>query len=106
MKRTTPALMLALAALAFGCSKSRTDTKSASSANSAGADSAAVTELAKQVKKMDKRLKKIERLLAQALDRPPEPDPAATYAMPIAAADPWVGTEHAKVTIIEGFEFA
>ena len=37
--------------------------------------------------------------------RPPGPDPAAVYAVPIAGAAS-KGPAHAKVTIVEAFEFA
>jgi hypothetical protein len=35
----------------------------------------------------------------------PRPNPADTYAVPIAGA-PAKGAEHAKITIVEAFEFA
>jgi hypothetical protein len=37
--------------------------------------------------------------------RPATPDPKVTYAVPIGDS-PFKGAEHAKVTIIEAFEFA
>lgn len=37
--------------------------------------------------------------------QPPRPDPNKVYSVPIAGA-PTVGPEHAKVTIVEGFEYA
>jgi protein-disulfide isomerase len=37
--------------------------------------------------------------------RPAEPDPSKVYAVPIAGA-PAKGPEHAKVTVVEAFEFA
>jgi protein-disulfide isomerase len=37
---------------------------------------------------------------------PAEPDPALVYSVPIAAEDPIAGPPDAKVTIVEGFEFA
>lgn len=37
--------------------------------------------------------------------RPPGPDPASVYAVPIDGA-PYIGAEHAKITIVEAFEFA
>ena len=62
-------------------------------------------ELGKRVDSIDARLAKLETLLAGALDTPSEPDPALVYAVPVDG-DPYVGTEHARITLIEGFEFA
>jgi protein-disulfide isomerase len=59
-----------------------------------------------RVDAVDKRVAKIEALIPpEALDPRPEPDPNAVYSVPIAG-DPSVGPEHAKVTIVEAFEFA
>ena len=41
----------------------------------------------------------------QRPQRPPGPDPTATYSIDIKG-DAWEGAEHAKVTIVEAFEFA
>lgn len=41
----------------------------------------------------------------QPMQPPPGPDPAAVYAVDITGAA-YVGPEHAKVTIVEAFEFA
>jgi len=64
-----------------------------------------VKALSKQVRKMDKRLKRIEKLLAQYLNQPPEPDPDAVYSMPVDG-DPFKGEKHARVTVVKAFEFA
>ena len=37
--------------------------------------------------------------------RPPGPDATTVYSVPVDGS-PWRGAEHAKVTIVEGFEFA
>ena len=58
-----------------------------------------VDELAKRLDDMDGRLKKIETLLAGALEEEVEPDPEAVYAVSIDG-DPFVGSEHAKVTLV------
>ena len=71
------------------------------------------------LKRIDDRLKNIEDKLekgvpaarpgaaaaARGQGRPPGPDPAAVYSVPIDGA-PFKGAEHAKVTIVEAFEFA
>lgn len=41
----------------------------------------------------------------QPQKRPGTPDPSATYAVPTGNS-PYRGAEHAKVTIVEAFEFA
>ncbi|HTM22225.1 MAG TPA: hypothetical protein VL172_17015 [Kofleriaceae bacterium] len=86
-------------------------------------------EVVNQLKDMNKRLKSIEAKLDNqakggpaigaagargapgqrpGMDpsgRPPGPDPAEVYAVPIAGA-PYLGPEKAKVTIVEAFDFA
>jgi protein-disulfide isomerase len=54
--------------------------------------------------RVERRLDKVIATLEQALG-PPEPDPAATYAVPINEQDPIEGPRDAKVTIVEGYEF-
>lgn len=95
MKRLSA--LLVIAALSGGCPKPQK--------SSAGPSAKQVEELGKRVDSLDARLAKIETLLAGALDEPAEPDPAAVYAVPIDG-DPYVGAEHARITLIEGFEFA
>jgi protein-disulfide isomerase len=53
---------------------------------------------------IERRLDKVIAALDQALG-PPEPDPAATYAVPINDQDPVEGPRDAKVTIVEAYEF-
>lgn len=89
--------LLAIAILAGGCPKPQ---KSAD-----GPSAKQVEELGKRVDTLDARLAKIETLLAGALDEPAEPDPSAVYSVPIDG-DPYKGVEHARITLIEGFEFA
>lgn len=93
--RSLASALIALFAIA-GCTKSTTP----------AADSKKVSALQAQVERMDKRLKKIERLLGNALNRPPEPDAAATYAVPVHDDDPIVGPKTAQVTIVKGYEYA
>lgn len=74
-----------------------------------GDANAQLAELAKRVKRLEKRQKKIEDILKQAgvpLDGPPEADPAASYSVPLNPLDPVVGSPQAKVTIVEAFDFA
>ena len=68
---------------------------------------------------IDKRLGNIEKLIQsgarpagaraeappQRRARPPGPNPADTYSVDIKDSA-WEGAEHAKVTVVEGFEFA
>jgi hypothetical protein len=72
------------------------------------------------LKRIDDRLAKIESTLEKGVParagaagargqqrrgRPPGPDPQAVYSVPIAGS-PYSGAEHAKVTVVEAFEFA
>lgn len=92
-----------LALSAFGCQK---DDKS----------------VEKALASIDKRLTAIEGKLAagvptragaapagappgRAAPRPGQPDPSTVYAVPISGS-PFMGAEHAKITIVEAFEFA
>jgi len=52
-------------------------------------------------KKVDKIIAKLEEVLP-----PPDADPTKTYSVPIDPRDPVEGPADAKVTIVEGFEFA
>ena len=54
--------------------------------------------------RIEKRLDKVVEILDGALP-PSEPDPMATYSVPVDAIDPVEGPADAKITIIEGFEF-
>jgi hypothetical protein len=83
--------------LAAGCPKS--------GKGAAAPDAKRVAALEQRVGAIDQRLAKIEKLLGDALEEKVEPDPAAVYAVPIDD-DPWVGAEHARVTLVEAFEFA
>lgn len=83
--------------------------------------------LEKALVKINRRLDAIDKQLAQGVpaaagapgapqrgaaaagrapqQRPPGPDPAAVYAVPIEGA-PFVGTKDAKITVVAAFEFA
>ncbi len=112
MRRSvTYATALAVALLAMACEQS--------------GDS----EVVNQLKDMNKRLKSMEAKLDKVAaggggpaaaggrpgapgapgrdpgGRPPGPDPAEVYSVPIAGA-PAVGPANAKVTLVEAFEFA
>src|SRR6185503_11207271 len=54
--------------------------------------------------RVERRLDKVIATLDQALG-PPEPDPGATWPVPINEQDPIEGPRDAKVTIVEGYEF-
>jgi protein-disulfide isomerase len=62
-------------------------------------------DLEARVARLEKKMDKIVTILQQVLP-PAETDPAVTYSVPIAAEDPVVGPADAKVTVVEGYEFA
>jgi protein-disulfide isomerase len=62
-------------------------------------------DLEARVARLEKKMDKIVTILQQALP-PAETDPAATYSVPIAPEDPVIGPADAKVTVVEGYEFA
>ena len=86
------------AAVGFGCASPQPQRVNAP-------ESKRLDELSQEVKGIDERLQKIETLLADILEEEREPDPAEVYAVPIEG-DPYSGAEHAKVTLVEAFEFA
>lgn len=55
--------------------------------------------------RLEQRVDKIVALLDKALPAP-EADPTAIYSVPIAANDPTEGPADARITLVEGFEFA
>ncbi len=80
------------------------------------ADDAVVQKLDEISKKLDKldKLDDIEKKLTGGArgaarpkpgPRPGRPDPKKVYSVPITG-NPFVGAKHAKVTIVEAFEFA
>ena len=67
-----------------------------------------------KLESIDKRLEGIERALARGAgaagrrggqQQPRGPDPATVYSVPIEGAA-WEGTNDAKITVVEAFEFA
>ena len=77
-------------------------------APSGGDNSDVITKLDDISKKLDEIEKKVEKSGAAAKpQRPkrPRPDAKATYSVPVGDS-PYVGPEHAKVTIVEAFEYA
>lgn len=109
MRRCAYVLIIAATAAAFGlaaCSREADENKKDQqddSVLSAGAKE--VAELNLKVADIDKRLKKIEDLLSEVLNAPPEPDPSAVYAVPIDG-DPFVGPQNAKVTVVEAWDYS
>lgn len=70
-----------------------------------------LTEVLGRLDKIDKRLENIEKrgpATAAATARPERkrPDPTLTYNVPVEATDVIHGPRNAKVTIVEGFDFA
>lgn len=80
-------------------------TKSSSKPPASSAQAPDMQSLSKAVRKMNKRLNKIEKILARYLSPPLEPDPSAVYSMPIEG-DPFKGERNAPVTVVKAFEFA
>ncbi len=82
---------------------------SASCTKDSGATASKSAELPRDAEsrlgRMEKRLDKIEEILGKALGAP-QADPAAVYSVPIDPLDPVEGPADAKVTIVEGYEFA
>jgi protein-disulfide isomerase len=62
-------------------------------------------DLEARVARLEKKMDKIVTILQQVLP-PAETDPAVTYSVPVAPEDPVIGPADAKVTLIEGYEFA
>jgi len=86
-----------IAVVALACSAAACDQSSAAK-SPGGAD-------AKRLAQLEKKVDKIIEVLEQVLP-PKDPDPKATYSVPIDPLDPVEGPSNAKVTIVEGFEFA
>jgi protein-disulfide isomerase len=63
-------------------------------------DKASLESISARLEKIEKRLRKVEELTGAL-----EPDPAVTYSMPVDGY-PSDGPAGAKVTLVEGFEFA
>ena len=76
---------LACAALACGCERRASDDA--------------------RLARLERRVDKIVAVLERAMP-PQEPDPAAVYAVPLAAEDPVDGPPEALLTLVEGFELA
>jgi protein-disulfide isomerase len=76
------------------------------------ADPATQEKLDRLLTKVDSIEKKVAQIEAKggaaggaAAPARKRPDPATTYFIPVTAADPQLGAKHAKVTIVEAFEF-
>jgi protein-disulfide isomerase len=68
-----------------------------------------MNEVLARLDKIDKRLESIEKRPAAGAAARPErkrPDPGVTYNVPVDASDVVKGARHAKVTIVEGFDYA
>src|SRR3954471_20979224 len=102
MKLTMSPVLATLVVSAFGCttSPSRLDGVTSAAKPVEAAPAGPDDRLARVGRKLDK----VAAALAQALE-PAEPDPAATYAVPINEQDPIEGPADAKVTIVEAYEF-
>jgi protein-disulfide isomerase len=83
---------------AVSCSKSGAAT--ATGDNGTGPDKASLEAISARLERIEKRLRKVEEITGAL-----EPDPAETYSMAVAGY-PSEGPATAKVTLVEGFEFA
>jgi protein-disulfide isomerase len=105
MFRTTSLLGLGVI-VALASSACNKDSKAAD--QGAGTDKPSV-ELPKDAEGrlalLEKKVDKIIEVLSKALGSP-EPDPEGVYSVPIDPLDPIEGPVDAKVTVVEGFEFA
>ena len=107
MIRTT-LVVTALALLGAACSK---DSSATNGKDNAGTDTAKTPvkdlpqDAESRLARLEKRLDKVIEVLEPRLG-PPEPDPNKVYSVPIDPRDPIEGPTDAKVTIVEGFEFA
>lgn len=70
----------------------------------AGSTPAVAGSDAERIAQLERRLNKVTTVLDKALG-PAEPDPTATYSVPIGELDPVEGPRDAKVTIVEAYEF-
>jgi protein-disulfide isomerase len=82
---------------AVSCSKSGATT---ATGDGTAPDKASLEAISARLEKIEKRLRKVEEMTGAL-----EPDPEHTYSMPVAGF-PSEGPANAKVTIVEGFEFA
>jgi protein-disulfide isomerase len=110
MLRLASVSLVALAAAALaGCTKDAA--KGPGAAPGATTDTAGASATAgpadddSRLARLERRIARIEQVLGPRLG-PPEADAAATYAVKVSAMDPIEGPKDAKVTVIEGFEFA
>jgi protein-disulfide isomerase len=93
---TVTAVLVASAAASTGCKKADEDT---------------AEQLARITSRLDAQDKKLDQILQKiggrpgAQQRPPEPDPAVVYSVPIDG-DVVRGPAQAKVTIVEAADFA
>lgn len=68
-----------------------------------------IAEILETVQRSDKRLEALEKRPAAGPATPPPrrgPDPNTVYYIPVNDTDVMEGAKHAKVTIIEGFDYA
>jgi protein-disulfide isomerase len=109
MLRTTVVVtaLASLGLLGSACSKdsAATNGKDAPATAAKIADKDLPQDAASRLDRLEKRLAKVIEVLEPRLG-PPEPDPSKMYAVPIDPRDPVEGPADAKVTIVEGFEFA
>lgn len=64
------------------------------------------SKLAAKLDALEKRVDALEKRAPVARPAPPRPDPNVTYFLPVQAGDSVRGSAHAKVTVVEAFDFA
>jgi protein-disulfide isomerase len=78
-------------------------------ASSCGGTDQKLDALTSKIDALDKKVDALSAKVAGGQARPPQRpqlDPSAVYAVPVSASDAYVGAKHAKVTIVEAYEFA
>ncbi len=72
-----------------------------------GGDNAKLDEVLSRIEKIEKQVQQVAARPGAQRQQPRRPDPKQVYYVPVDNAnDPFIGAEHAKVTIVEASEFA
>lgn len=107
MKRLAAVIAVASLALVAACEQGKDKDTPATEGTTTGevGDSAGLED---RVARLERKIKKVEGFLNEATQGQygrVVPDPAATYAVPVAPLDPVQGPDDAAVTLIEAFTY-